>query len=162
MKIITTSLCGLLLASTAAMAADNSAPLTKVAPYPAAEKGMVRQVIYLPQQQDESLLRVELLPGKTMDVDCNRHMLGGQLEEKDLQGWGYTYYQLSQVSGPASTMMACQDKTTSRKFIPVNLNGKGMIRYNSKLPVVVYTPDNVELKYRVWRADQAMQDAVKK
>ncbi|MBJ3813706.1 serine protease inhibitor ecotin [Shimwellia pseudoproteus] len=162
MKTMMTGLCGLLLVSSAAMAADQAEPLSKVAPYPAAEKGMVRQVIYLPQQPDESLLKVELIPGKTLDVDCNRHMLGGQLEEKDLQGWGYTYYQLSQVSAPASTMMACRDKTTSRKFVAVNVNGKGLIRYNSKLPVVVYTPENVELKYRVWRADEALQDAVKK
>ncbi|AFJ46822.1 serine protease inhibitor ecotin [Shimwellia blattae] len=162
MKAITTSLCGLLLASTSALAVDQNAPLSKVAPFPAAEKGMVRQVIYLPQQPDESLLKVELMPGKTLDVDCNRHILGGQFEEKDLQGWGYTYYQLTKVSSPASTMMACPDKTTTRKFVQVNTGGKGLIRYNSKLPVVVYTPENVELKYRIWRADEALQDAVKK
>lgn len=43
---------------------------------------MKRQVIQLPQQQDESALKVELLIGQTLEVDCNRHRLGGQLESR--------------------------------------------------------------------------------
>ena len=45
---------------------------------------MKRQVIQLPQQQDESALKVELMIGQTLEVDCNRHRLGGQLESKTL------------------------------------------------------------------------------
>lgn len=162
MKRILIAACGVLMASTSLFAAEQSQPLEKVAPYPAAEKGMVRQVIYLPEQQDESALKLELLPGKNMDVDCNRHSLGGKFEEKTLQGWGYNYYELTQVAGPRSTMMACPDNTTKREFVGVHLGDAGMIRYNSKLPVVVYTPDNVELKYRIWRADTELQTAIKK
>jgi ecotin len=25
-----------------------------------------------------------------------------------------------------------------------------LLRYNSKLPIVVYTPENIDVKYRVW------------
>ena len=28
-----------------------------------------------------------------------------------------------------------------------------LIRYNSKLPIVVYAPEGVEVQYRVWKAD---------
>ena len=62
MKKITTLAVSLLTAacmSAGALAADQ--PLEKVAPFPKAEKGMKRQVIQLPQQQDESALKVELI-----------------------------------------------------------------------------------------------------
>ncbi|EFZ89211.1 ecotin [Salmonella enterica subsp. enterica serovar Montevideo str. 609460] len=35
-----------------------------------------------------------------------------------------------------------------------------MLRYNSKLPIVVYTPANVDVKYRIWKADANVQNAV--
>lgn len=64
-------------ASTSAFASDTSKaqPLEKVAPYPQAEKGMKRQVIQLPAQQDEANFKVELLIGQTLEVDCNQHRL---------------------------------------------------------------------------------------
>ena len=113
MKKITTLAVSLLTAacmSAGALAADQ--PLEKVAPFPKAEKGMKRQVIQLPQQQDESALKVELMIGQTLEVDCNHHRLGGELESKTLEGWGYDYYVFEKLSGPVSTMMACPDMET--------------------------------------------------
>ncbi len=44
---------------------------------------MKRQVIQLPQQQDESALKVELMIGQTLEVDCSHHHLTNQeLESK--------------------------------------------------------------------------------
>ncbi|AKL03423.1 serine protease inhibitor ecotin [Enterobacter asburiae] len=135
-------------------------PLEKVAPYPQADKGMKRQVIQLPVQQDEANFKVELLIGKTLEVDCNQHRLGGQLESKTLEGWGYDYYVFDKVTSPVSTMMACPDGKKEKKFVKAYLGDNSLLRYNSKLPIVVYTPENVEVKYRIWKADENIGQAV--
>ncbi|MDA8510435.1 serine protease inhibitor ecotin [Citrobacter sp. Igbk 14] len=150
-------------ASTSAWATTTDAsaqPLEKVAPYPKADKGMKRQVIQLTPEKDESTLKVELLIGQTLEVDCNKHRLGGELDSKTLEGWGYDYYVFDKVTSPVSTMMACPDGKKEKKFITAYLGDDGMLRYNSKLPIVVYTPENVEVKYRIWKAEDKIQDAV--
>ncbi|WP_236235929.1 serine protease inhibitor ecotin [Pseudomonas faucium] len=142
----------------AAAAPVMAASLKDVAPYPEAEKGYTRQVIHLPAQPDESAHKLEILAGKTLQVDCNRQRLAGRLEERTLEGWGYSYYRLDKVGGPATTLMACPDGKKTEAFVPVV--GEGfMLRYNSKLPVVVYVPQGVEVRYRVWSASEDVQKA---
>ncbi len=48
-------------------------------------------------------------------------------------------------------MMACFDKAKHEEF--VRIPGEYKLRYNSKLPMVIYLPKDAELRYRVWRAD---------
>jgi len=150
------------LACVSASAFAANTPLEKVAPYPQAEKGMKRQVITLPQQKDESGYKVELLIGQTLEVDCNQHRLGGELESKTLKGWGYDYYVFDKVTSPASTMMACPDGKKTQKFVTAYLGDDAMVRYNSKLPIVVYTPANIDVKYRIWKAEDNVQNAEKR
>lgn len=152
------SLLAIACASSTAWAAEQ--PLEKVAPYPQAEKGMKRQVIQLPAQKDESAYKVELLIGKTLEVDCNHQRLGAELESKTLEGWGYDYYIFDKVTSPVSTMMACPDGKKELKFVTAYLGDDGMLRYNSKLPIVVYTPANVDVKFRIWKAEDNVQNAV--
>ncbi|MGU3414135.1 serine protease inhibitor ecotin [Enterobacteriaceae bacterium C23F] len=147
------------LACVSASAVASTTPLEKVAPYPKAEKGMKRQVITLPEQKDESGYKVELLVGQTLEVDCNQHRLGAKLESKTLEGWGYDYYVVDKVSSPVSTMMACPDGKKTEKFVTAYLGDDAMMRYNSKLPIVVYTPENVDVKYRIWKAEDSVQNA---
>lgn len=126
-------------------------------PFPKAAEGMVRHVIELKKKSDESLYKIEIVPGKVMNVDCNVHRLMGKLEEKDLQGWGYTYYEFTSDGQTTSTMMAC-NKPNENKFV----SGQTLlVRYNSKLPIVIYAPQGYEIKYRIWKAGKDQSSEVK-
>ena len=127
----------------------------RMKPYPAPELGInKRVVINLPPLDDEDVYKLEMIIGKTLKVDCNHHWFGGQLTEEVAKGWGYTYFVLKSVQGPASTLMACPPKMKEeRAFVRVRGDGN-LLRYNSKVPVVVYVPIDFEVHYRVWVADK--------
>ena len=137
----------------------HAAKLEDVAPFPKADSGFTRQVIHLAPQQQEDSYQVEILAGKTLAVDCNRQRLGGMLEEKNLEGWGYPFYRLEKVIGPMSTLMACPDGKSRQEFVPVVGDGF-MLRYHSKLPIVLYVPKEVEVRYRIWSASSKVEKAV--
>lgn len=148
---------GLIVAGLSTLA--SAAKLENVAPFPKAESGFTRQVIHLAPQTSEDNFQVEILAGKTLAVDCNRQRLGGILEEKNLEGWGYPFYRLEKVIGPMSTLMACPDGKSKQDFVPVVGDGF-MLRYNSKLPIVIYVPKDVEVRYRIWSASSTVEKAV--
>lgn len=152
---------GILLSFNCSMEAKNkkgNADIEKaLSAFPQAEAGMVRHVIILDSKKDESMYQVEIIPGKTMSVDCNLHTLMGNLAEKDLQGWGYTYYEFTSDGGTRSTMMACNTPNTT-KFVKGQTK---IIRYNSKLPIVIYAPAGYDVKYRIWKAGKECTVPVK-
>lgn len=129
-------------------------------PYAAADEGYQRAVIRLPALDDEAAAMVELMVGRVVEVDCNRVVLGGSLEHHVVQGWGYPYYRAVMAPHHATTMMACPpDIPPVEQFVAAG--GEGFrIRYNSRLPVVVYVPDGYELRYRIWRAGGEVGRAV--
>lgn len=133
-------------------AADTVTITDPVDAFPNAEPGFTRHVIHLPVGNYENDLKVELLPGKVIDIDCNTYQFIGQLEEKTLEGWGYNYYVLPKIEGPLSTSMACPEDSKKMRFIPVTGSAGSLLYYNSRLPVVVYLPDGVELRWRTWVA----------
>lgn len=123
--------------------------------FPPADAGMTRYVINLPPEKDETTYKVELLIGKTVKTDAaNRYFFGGKLEAETIQGWGYTRYLLRELGPMAGTLMAVNPAEPKvDRFI--TLGGEPtLLRYNSRLPVVVYVPDGVEVRYRLWRADR--------
>ncbi|WP_415036010.1 serine protease inhibitor ecotin [Azonexus sp.] len=128
-----------------------SSSTSDLKPFPAPLAGEIRHVIELPPLADEDLRKVELIAGKTLEVDCNRHRLGGRWEEKTIEGWGYSYHRLDQVGPPMSTLMACPDNSRRKAFVAVG-GEPLLLRYNSKLPLVVYVPQDVEVRYRIWSA----------
>lgn len=145
------------LAFSAAAHAQNSA--TDLTPFPAAGEGKVRQVILLPEHADEDALQVEIVAGKQLEVDCNNVMIGAKAETKTVEGWGYDFLEVTDVSPPATTLMACPDNKKEERFVPINIGSEALRRYNSKLPLVVYAPKDVTVKYRIWRADAELLDA---
>jgi ecotin len=123
-------------------------------PYPLAQDGYKRMVIHLQPLSDEDANKLEIIVGKTIKVDCNRHWFGGQITEEIAKGWGYPYYSLKSVMGPMSTRMACpSDKKEQETFVQVR-SDQDLLRYNSKLPVVVYVPADFEVQYRIWTANE--------
>lgn len=147
------SFFALMLALPLAHAADD------MKAFPAAEKGMTRHVLQLPAQSDESAYKVELIVGKEVATDeRNRYFFGGVIEEKNIDGWGYTRYVVTKLGPMAGTMMAVDPNAPKvKRFISIS-GGPYLIRYNSRLPVVVYVPQGVEVRYKIWRAG----DEVKK
>jgi ecotin len=128
-----------------AQAADN------MQAFPPADEGMVRYVLQLPEQVDESAFKIELIAGKTVEVDeANRYFFAGKIEEQTISGWGFPRYIVSKLGPMAGTRMAINPNAPKvNHFITV---GPYLIRYNSRLPIVVYAPEGVEVRYRVWSA----------
>ncbi|MEI7901341.1 MAG: ecotin family protein [bacterium] len=146
-KKISVTALSLLSALLSAQAADN------MKAFPPAAEGMVRHVMQLPKQDDEYAFKVELIVGKTVQLDeGNRYFFGGKIEEQIIEGWGFPRYMVGKLGPMAGTMMAVDpDAPKVSRFI--TLGGEPyLIRYNSRLPVVVYAPEGVEVRYRIWSA----------
>ncbi len=121
--------------------------------FPPAEEGMVRYVLQLPQQADESAFKLELIVGKTVQIDAgNRYFFGGRIEEETIEGWGYTRYIVRSFGQMAGTLMAV-DPNAPKVARFITLGGDPyLIRYNSRLPVVIYVPEDASVRYRIWSA----------
>ena len=130
--------------------------------FPPAGEGTIRFVIMLPPRKDEELLKVQLLVGKTVKLDPqNRYFFGGKLETETITGWGYDRYVLKSLGPMAGTLMAVDpDVPKVERFI--TLGGEPeLMRYNSRLPLVIYVPQGGEVRYRIWRGDDKVITAPK-
>ena len=122
--------------------------------FPPPDKGQTRYVLQLPGHDDESNLKIELIVGKTVEIDeSNQYFFGGQIKKESIVGWGFSRYLVSELGPMAGTLMAVDPNAPKvNRFI--RLGGEPfLIRYNSRLPVVVYVPEGVEVRYRIWSAD---------
>ena len=129
--------------------------------YPAAEKGMNRFVLHLPELADEYAAKVELIVGKEQETDgVNIVHLGGNIVESDVKGWGYPRFDVTVGPGISTRIGIPPGQPTVKKFVTLAGNPY-LIRYNSKLPVVVYVPEGYELRYRIWTAGDETKSAGK-
>jgi ecotin len=98
----------------------------------------------------------------TVKVDKgNRYFFGGKIELETIKGWGFPRYIVSKLGPMGGTRMAIdQNEPKVSRFI--TFGGEPyLLRYNSRLPIVVYAPAGVEVRYRIWRANhevEKMQD----
>lgn len=120
--------------------------------FPAAEPGVVRYVWNAPSLENESEARVEIVIGKMAEVDDRNHyFLAGSIKEETIKGWGYNRYVVKSNGAIVGTLMAVPPGTPKvSKFIILGGEPK-LYRYNSKLPVVVYVPEGLTVKFRVWK-----------
>ena len=131
---------------------SNQISANKEIPWPKAESNQERFIINLPKEEGSDK-EVELVIGKRMKTDvCNKFFFGGTIEKKDLEGWGYNYY-VAKPTTMAGTRRACIDSRQVEKFVQMNSSRNMKIRYNSKLPIVVYAPKGFEVSYKLWTKD---------
>jgi ecotin len=144
-------------------------PRLDLTPYPAAPAGQRRWVIQLPgvlRPSADPVLspnpadwRVELLIGRQVDVDCNLVHFGGKVRSESLKGWGTKIYRVSDVGPLASTRMACPPGSVKQGvFVPMG----GMpfvVPYSASLPIVVYAPGDLEVRWRLWKAEKQQRPA---
>lgn len=126
--------------------------------FPPAEEGMVRYVFQLPKLDDEGTSRVELIIGKTVQVDeANTYFFGGKIEKVTIKGWGYTRYMVKKIGPMAGSLMGV-DPNAPKVDRFIALGGEPyLIRYNSRMPVVVYVPEGFEVRYRIWTVGAEMK-----
>lgn len=118
--------------------------------FPAAGDGQQRWLIWLtadPDNTDEASLRVEVRVGLRAEVDgVNRHRLSGELHKRSVEGWGFDSYNYEGESQVASTRMGTRGATVQSALVWTTSQ---LVRYNSRLPLVVYMPSHLCLSYRV-------------
>lgn len=122
--------------------------------YPETLEGYDRFVLLLPEIKDSQKDRkVEIIPGVTTEVDCNKHRLAGTFVVKDIAGWGYNYLVFESDGRMSSTKMGCPDNTRHTEFVTGETH---LMNYNSRLPVVVFIPkkENFSVQYRIWETDK--------
>jgi len=143
-------LCAALLLLAAGVQAGDS-----LQAFPPAGPGMTRWLLQLPPRDDEDALQVQLIVGQTVEVDPgNRYFFTGGIEREVIQGWGFSRYVVRTLGAMAGTLMAVDPRLPKvARF--VSLGGEPyLVRYNSRLPVVVYVPEGAEVRYRIWSAGE--------
>lgn len=124
------------------------------AAYPKPSDDVERKVILLPKmdRDEEQRHRVEIVVGKSIVTDSvNVYHFGGELREVDIPGWGFSYWQAEgSFDVPAATRIATSGDSVTR-FVA---GPSQLVRYNSRLPLVVMVPLGCEVQWRVWSADK--------
>jgi ecotin len=152
------------------MAAAMATPPADLKPYPPAAAGEKRWVIRLPQPPSdgpgsahsaaEEDRQVELIVGRQLEVDCNLHRLGGRISSETVPGWGYPIHRVSGVGPMISTRRACPPgEPLRRQFVTIAGEQPFLVRYNPRLPIVVYAPQDLEVRWRLWQAEPRQRPA---
>lgn len=124
--------------------------------YPPAEKGQVRYVWHPPQLPQENDAKVELIVGKNVDTDgVNLYHFRGQIDTVPISRAGYEGY-VAKSEGVVKTLMGIPPGTARLiKFVRLGKSST-LVRYNSRLPVVVYVPEGFIVNFRVWRPNDQL------
>jgi len=129
------------------------------AAYPKPPEGMVRKVILLPHKDrgEDDGFRVEIVVGRSIVTDgINTYGFDGDLREVDVPGWGFSYWQAEgEFDSPTQTLIG-GPTTPTPKFVA---GPSRLVRYNSRLPLVVMVPEGCEVRWRTWKAAEGFAAA---
>jgi ecotin len=126
---------------------------TDLSMFPVAQPGYKILAIEVPEKANEKDFKIEVLVGKTQEIDCNYYFMMGTSENITLDGWGYNYTVVTTNGGVSGTKMGCPENSRKMAFVQMS---PLMFDYNSRFPVVIYVPDFCEVKYRIWSADEML------
>ena len=143
-------------------------PRLDLSGYPKPAAGDRRWVIQLPGvlpstsdpaiSPNPSDWRVQLVVGQTALVDCNQHSFSARLRPERLPEGKGALYRVTNVSPLISTRMACPGHQRQSKFVP--MAGKPyVVPYNVSVPIVVDAPAPLEVRWRIWKAENKSQPA---
>lgn len=162
------------LAIGAALAVGGAAravPRLDLSRYPMPPAGQSRWVIQLPgvlpPNPDPAMSaspadwRVELIVGREVEVDCNRHFFSGRIASESLPELGTKVYRVGQVGPMASTRMACPPGAPKRRQFVVMGGKPFVVPYNASQPIVVFAPQELEVRWRLWKASREQRPALK-
>ena len=146
-----------------------SRALLDLTPYPKPTAAQTRWVIQLPGvlpggadprlSPHPSDWRVQLIPGRQVEADCNQQAFRGRLRASKLKGLGISVYTVSDVGPMVTTRLACPPGQARRKvFVPMGSKPL-VVPYDASRPIGVYTPKDLELRWRLWRAETVQQPA---
>ncbi len=153
----------------ALLAPARAIPRLDLKPYPLPGAGQTRWVIQLPGvlppaadprlSPHPSDWRVQLIPGREVEADCNQQAFRGRFRASRLKGPGVSVYTVSAVGPMVSTRMACPPGQAKRKvFVPMG-SKPFVVPYDASRPIVVYTPKDLELRWRLWKAEKVQRPA---
>lgn len=119
--------------------------------FPKPEEGYKQMVIDVPHSENDDKKKIEFSVGKMMEVDgCNTFFLAGELEQKDLDGWGYNYYVFKTDGTVGGTRMGCPDMPNRHLFVSAQPE---MVRYNGRMPIVIYVPTDYDVQFKIYKAE---------
>ena len=141
--------------------------------YPEPAPGLKRWVIQpsglLPKSADPLISahpldwRIQLIVGQMVRLDCNAKRLSGTWMTMRMlpKASGKALFEVKGPVAVISTKMACpDDQPTRTSFLSLGKQPY-LVPYNASWPIVVDLPENVQLRWRVWKAETRQQNAVK-
>ena len=146
-----------------------SIPRLDLTPYPKPTAGQTRWVIQLPGvlpptadprlSPNPSDWRVQLIAGREVEADCNQRAFRGRFRASRVKPLGVSVYTVSDVGPMVSTLMACPPGQAKRTvFVPMG-SKPFVVPYDASRPIVVYTPKDLQLRWRLWKAEKVQQPA---
>lgn len=160
-SLIATALVALALAGSARAAdeIDPGALKNLEAAYPRAPAGRERKVVLLPhvERGADDDLQVEIVVGRVIETDgINAYGFGGAIHERNIDGWGFSYYEVEGDLKQAASTLIGGPPNPAPRFVA---GPRTLVRYNSRLPLVVMVPEGCELRWRLWKADGEWRSA---
>ena len=127
--------------------------------YPPVKKDQNRNVIVLEPKENEDDYRVLITASIDGMQDCNTKSRSAKYTEKVVEGMQYPYYEVGKIGDVVTTLMGCSEIPQMGE-IPINLSGNTILRYNSKLPIVVYASNGIKINSKIFKLEEIKKSKV--